>query len=189
MTWFDYTIIGILGFSILISFFRGFLKEAISLITWGAAILLALKFAKPLSGFLHQHIHSEMASYAVSFVGIFIGVWLVGTIFSFMLRMVVDRTVIISGVDRVLGAGFGALRGLLVVAVVMMFINASAMQTASWYESAILPVHFQALVTWLDGFLPSHLQHVTAWMGEDKHEQQLAAFHQHKSITQPTQTR
>ena len=177
MTWFDYTIIGIFGFSILISFFRGFLKEAISLVTWGAGILLALKFAKPVSTFLHEHVHSEMASYAISFVGIFILVWLLGTVVSFLIRLAVDRTAILSGADRMLGIVFGALRGLLVVAVVMMFINASAMQSALWYKKATLPIYFQGVVLWLDGFLPQHLQHVTAWMNENQDKYGLADFH------------
>ena len=40
MVWIDYAIIGIVGFSALISLVRGFLKEAMSLVTWFVAFSL-----------------------------------------------------------------------------------------------------------------------------------------------------
>ncbi|SPY96198.1 colicin V production protein [Proteus mirabilis] len=35
MVWIDYAIIAIIGFSALVSLIRGFVREALSLITWG----------------------------------------------------------------------------------------------------------------------------------------------------------
>ena len=44
MVWIDYAIIGIVGFSALISLVRGFLKEAMSLVTWFVAFFIASHF-------------------------------------------------------------------------------------------------------------------------------------------------
>ena len=41
----DWVIVGVLGVSTLISIRRGFVKEALSLITWIAAVLIARLFA------------------------------------------------------------------------------------------------------------------------------------------------
>ena len=35
MVWIDYAIIAVIGFSCLVSVIRGFVKEALSLVTWG----------------------------------------------------------------------------------------------------------------------------------------------------------
>ena len=42
MVWIDYAIIGIVGFSALISLVRGFVKEAMSLVTWFVAFFIAI---------------------------------------------------------------------------------------------------------------------------------------------------
>ncbi|GAB7204612.1 hypothetical protein OS21_11010 [Dickeya oryzae] len=39
MVWVDYVIIGIVGFSALVSLIRGFVREALSLVTWGGGVL------------------------------------------------------------------------------------------------------------------------------------------------------
>lgn len=44
MVWIDYAIIAIIGFSALVSLIRGFVREALSLITWGCAFLLLANF-------------------------------------------------------------------------------------------------------------------------------------------------
>ena len=41
----DWVIVGVLGVSTLISIRRGFVKEALSLVTWIAAVLIARLFA------------------------------------------------------------------------------------------------------------------------------------------------
>lgn len=55
MVWIDYAIIGIVGFSALISLVRGFVKEAMSLVTWFVAFFIA------------SHFYSDLAIYFTSF--------------------------------------------------------------------------------------------------------------------------
>ena len=55
MVWIDYAIIGIVGFSALISLVRGFLKEAMSLVTWFVAFFIA------------SHFYPDLAIYFTSF--------------------------------------------------------------------------------------------------------------------------
>ena len=50
--WIDYAIFSVIFISMLISFLRGFVKEAISLFIWLAAIIVALKFASPVGDLL-----------------------------------------------------------------------------------------------------------------------------------------
>ena len=39
MVWIDYAIIAVIAFSSLVSLIRGFVREALSLVTWGCAFL------------------------------------------------------------------------------------------------------------------------------------------------------
>lgn len=44
MVWIDYAILAVIGLSSLISLIRGFVKEALSLVTWFAAFFVASRF-------------------------------------------------------------------------------------------------------------------------------------------------
>ena len=48
MIWVDYTILGIIGLSSLISLMRGFVKEAMSLAVWIAAFFISSKYFRVL---------------------------------------------------------------------------------------------------------------------------------------------
>lgn len=53
MVWIDYVIIGIIGFSALVSLIRGFVREALSLVTWGCAFFVASHFYTYLAVLFH----------------------------------------------------------------------------------------------------------------------------------------
>ena len=49
MTVFDYAVLGIVGLSVLVSLFRGAVREIMALVSWIGAFLIALHFAPMLS--------------------------------------------------------------------------------------------------------------------------------------------
>ncbi|WP_318373776.1 CvpA family protein, partial [Enterobacter sp.] len=49
MVWIDYAIIAVIGFSCLVSLIRGFVREALSLVTWGCAFFVASHYYTYLS--------------------------------------------------------------------------------------------------------------------------------------------
>ena len=58
VTWVDMLVIAIISLSTIISLVRGFIKEAISLVVWVVALIVAAKFSpilgKQFSGFIHS---------------------------------------------------------------------------------------------------------------------------------------
>ncbi|KYK94321.1 CvpA family protein, partial [Aggregatibacter actinomycetemcomitans] len=87
-----------------------------------------------------------------------------GAIVNYVLGQLVDRTGL-SGTDRVLGACFGLLRGILIVAAMLFFLDTftGSNQTDWWKESKLIP-HFRFVVDWFfqqlqanSGFLNSTL--------------------------------
>ena len=77
-TWFDAVLLGIIAVSVIVSFFRGFLREAISLCSWVIGIGLALKFSSAIAHNVFSWIHSTVAAYIVAFIVIVAAVLLLG---------------------------------------------------------------------------------------------------------------
>ncbi len=117
MTAFDIFVMVIVGLSGLFALSRGFTTELLSLGAWaGAVIALRLLFA-PVSGWMRTQIHSpsgaDLATLALVFLGSFyLCKFIAGTLGSKVKQSGLGP------VDRVLGMGFGIIRGLLVVSIV-----------------------------------------------------------------------
>jgi len=164
LNWFDVVIVGILTLSIIISFFRGFLREAISLLTWVVAVLVALKFAGPLSSEFSNHLESASLRYLISFVLLFVIVLIIGAVINLIIKVLVEK-VGIGFFDRVLGVIFGAARGILAVTIMLMLLSVGTMQQKPWYAGSQLAPQFSPLVTWLKGFIPEKMRQVQSWLG------------------------
>jgi membrane protein required for colicin V production len=165
--WLDYTMIAVVGLSVLVSFFRGFIKEALSLTVWAIGFALAFKFAPAVEKQIHQITHWEMLSYLVGFAAIFFGVWLLGMLLSIAIRSIVSRVGIGVG-DRVIGMCFGAIRGLLLVSVMLMFVSMSPYKNSNVVHTSRLAPSFSRVVASLDKFVPTDIQRFTHWaMGGD----------------------
>ncbi|MGL4978074.1 MAG: CvpA family protein, partial [Plesiomonas sp.] len=54
MVWVDYAILGVIGFSSLVSLVRGFVREALSLVTWVVAFFVASHFYPELAQYFTQ---------------------------------------------------------------------------------------------------------------------------------------
>jgi len=163
LNWFDFVIMAIIVLSITISFFRGFLKESISLITWVMAVVVALKFASRVTDLMQSLIHSEILRYLVAFLALFTLVFILGVIINLIVHRLID-VVGLTIVDRVLGIVFGSARGLIAVAVILMFLSVTPMEDTKWLATSQLAPEFTSMVTWLDGFMPEQLQQVSQWV-------------------------
>lgn len=150
----DIIIIGLIAFSILVSLWRGFVSEALSLAGWVIAFWVASSFYPYLSGYLTQvnSIYLQNSEYlrnGVAAGGLFIVVLIICGVINALLSKIIDTTGILSTTDRILGGAFGALRGILIVAAALFFLDTftSANQSELWKESQLIP-HFDFIVKW-----------------------------------------
>ena len=160
----DIAILIIIMLSMLVSFFRGFVREAVSLAIWAVAFLAAIKLAEPLGEHLSPWVHSNTFRYVLAFAGIVIVIFLLGVIVNILLRSLLERAAGLSLFDRLLGVVFGAARGILVVAIIVMFVSSSTMQKASWAKNSRFAPNFIPLAHWLQGFMPEKVKQVTQWV-------------------------
>ncbi|MDF3055652.1 MAG: colicin production protein [Gammaproteobacteria bacterium] len=155
--WLDYAIVGIIVFSTLVSLVRGFMREALSLAIWVGAFWIAYKCAGGFAErFLSSVSSSESIRHLLGFLAIFFLTLVVGAVINYFVGRLVYQTGL-SGVDRVIGLGFGFARGVLLVGVLLLCgVLTNMSQNPAWAASQVLP-QFQGIVTWLYGILPQKM--------------------------------
>lgn len=165
----DIVILLIALVSVLVGFFRGFVREALSLVTWIVSIWLALRFYPQAAelfrdvGFLKQELLRNIAGFAT----VFIVCILLLSMISFLINKVVTKTGI-KGTDRVLGFIFGIARALLIVVALLLVgqsLNLSELQI--WQDSKLIP-HFSPITEAVNDLLPQGLrvEGIGAYIGE-----------------------
>ncbi|RFF27633.1 MULTISPECIES: CvpA family protein [unclassified Wenzhouxiangella] len=157
MNWADYAIIGIILLSMVVSLFRGFMREVFSLLVWIAAVYAALQAAGPLAVQLEGVIEVPSVRVIIAFVGIFLVVLAIGGLINYLLGKLVDSTGL-SGTDRMFGALFGALRGLAIVLVAVIIAGFTPFVADPWWQQSTLLPEMERMATWLVGFFPESIQ-------------------------------
>ncbi|MBN2689634.1 MAG: CvpA family protein [Gammaproteobacteria bacterium] len=159
--WADYTIIAIIVISTLISLMRGFVREALSLITWVAAFIVAFKFCDRVAALFINYIQTPNFRVALGFAILFIIVLILGGLLGFLITQLIVKTGL-TGTDRLLGTVFGIIRGVLLVAVILLLINVDQKKPADWWQHSYFIPYFKELVAYLHSFLPAKISALTA---------------------------
>lgn len=145
MTLLDWTILGILLISALISIRRGFTKEAMSLASWVAALLIARLFSDNLASLLAGWLANEAHRYTAAFIILFIATLIVGSLVNHLLGEFIRMTGL-TGTDRALGVIFGLLRGIIIVVAILALGRLFALDQF-WQDSVLIP-YFEPVIRW-----------------------------------------
>lgn len=154
--WADYTIISLIGLSVVISLARGFVREALSLISWIAAFWVAFTFYGLLAELLTKEIHSNTVRMVVAFSALFLITLIIGALINYLIGKLVDKTGL-SGTDRLIGVVFGFTRGALLVTILLMLAKLTPMAQEPWWKSSVLIQYFKPVEIWLQDKLPKSL--------------------------------
>ena len=146
-TWVDWAIIAIIAISSLISLKRGFVKEALSLVTWIIAGVVAWMFGGALSQHLTEFIEMPSARVIAGCAILFVATLLVGALVNFLISELV-RVTGLSGTDRFLGMVFGRARGALLVVVLTGLLSLAPVQQDPWWQQSSLLPHFLMVADW-----------------------------------------
>jgi membrane protein required for colicin V production len=149
----DWFFIVVVSFSVLISFWRGLVREVLSLAVWVSAFVGSFYAYKPLSNFLGHLIHHQTVRVALSFLIIFIAIFIFGTLLTYLFIRLIDKTGL-RGLDRFLGLGFGLARGVLVVVIVLMLGRLSALIDEDYWKHSVLVKHLAPLAQKIQALLP-----------------------------------
>jgi len=135
----DYIILAIIIISAVMGLVRGLLREAIAVITWFLAIVLAWSFAPSLEHLLGGVLEgSPMRIWAARAI-IFVGILLLGGAVSVVLGHYV-RVSMFAGMDKFLGFIFGIIRGVVIVGAFTIAVQALRMdEDPRWKKSRLMP--------------------------------------------------
>ena len=156
MAWLDIVIIVIILLSAVISLARGFVKEAFSLAIWVLAFWLSWSFFRDLEVPLREWIGSPTARLGIAFALLMIATLTVGGLVNYLIIQLVERTGM-SGTDRLIGMVFGAARGILLVAVLVLLAGLTTLPREGWWLESTLVGYFEELAFWLRDLLPPEL--------------------------------
>jgi membrane protein required for colicin V production len=123
MNWLDVVLLAVLAVSAALSFRKGLTREVVGLASVVLAILLGIWFYGAAGSFLEPYLSSRGLANFAGFLLVFCGVLLLGHLVSYAIGKFLKVTGL-SIFDHLLGAVFGALRGLLITVALVMAIMA-----------------------------------------------------------------
>lgn len=160
LSWVDLAMLGMMLVSLLVGLWRGFVFEVLALAGWVVGFFVAQWYAAGLAPLLPVGEPGSPLRLGVAFALVFLGAAIAWGLMAKVVRMLVRATPL-SVPDRLLGAGFGILRGgvlILVLATIVSYTPAA--QSTQWKESncalwsgealrALRPVLPAEIVNWL----------------------------------------
>ena len=144
----DWAIIVVLSLSILLSLWRGFAREAMSLAGWVAAYVIANLFVDELASLLGDWIVNITGRYVVAYAMLFVGTLVIAGISAKLAKQLVK----VSGLtvlDRLLGTVFGFARGVILVLVFAYIVRQLLPpKDLQWLHESVLMPHLDMLLYW-----------------------------------------
>lgn len=124
-----------LGLSMVVGAWRGLVKEMLSLAGWGVSYFSAQWFGAPMGETLPIGQPGQRLNVLAGMIVVFVLAWLGWALISWAITQVV-RASPLSAPDRVLGAGFGLMRGVVVALVVVTLVGMTPVaKWPSWQAS------------------------------------------------------
>lgn len=131
----DWILLAVLVFSLALGAWRGLVYEVLSVLGWVVAFFVAQWFAPEVAARLPIQSASNPVRYAAAFVLIFIAAVFAAGLLAFLLKKLVEA-IGLRPVDRVMGAGFGLLRGLILLLAATVVIDMTGLKTTEWWRES-----------------------------------------------------
>ncbi len=170
MNIFDLGVLIIVGMSALLSFFRGFAREVLSLGAWVAAALITLYTFPDVAKWIEPQVKSEaiasgLASMGVFFVSLMTISIITGTLFKYIKAG--DE---VGAMDNFVGLAFGTARGILVVAVAyfMFMLVVAEKDQPEWVKQAHTRPYVEMAAGWVAKAAPDYISAIAGTEDERK---------------------
>jgi len=146
--------------SIVIGIFRGFVKEAISIASLLIAIWAALYFGPAIGNVSEDWLSSEELQMWFGRVIVFLVILTIGGLLGWGISKLV-RLSVLSGLDRFMGSLFGALRGVLLVALFVLGGEFAGFDNDDWWQDSRLIPYAEVVADWIKVMAPQGLELIT----------------------------
>jgi membrane protein required for colicin V production len=163
MNLFDLGVLIIVGLSALLSFYRGFIREVLSLGGWVVASIVTLRFLEPATDFIRPQISSGPIAVAVASISLFL---ITLILFSIITGMVIKFLKIgekVGLLDNLAGLCFGVARGALIIAIVF-FVMTKFFTNEKDYpkvvQQAVTRPYVEQCAQWIGAMTPNTLDRI-----------------------------
>jgi len=134
----DWLLLAILVYSIAVSWFKGFVREVLGLITVLVGVLLAAWFYRGVGHLFKDVVRTENIALFFGFSLIFVMTLLAGFVVIWLVTKFM-KFAKLQWADRLLGAAFGFIRGWLISAAILLALTAFEIQTERLKGSELAP--------------------------------------------------
>jgi membrane protein required for colicin V production len=120
------------------------------------AFWVALAFAAKLAILMPDALESPTVRWVAAAVCLFMVTLIVGGLANFLISTLVEKTGL-SGTDRALGVAFGVMRGVAIVAILVLVIGDTAMREANWWRDSTLRPYLDPVAAWMRAHYPADM--------------------------------
>lgn len=156
MTVFDYAVLGVMALSLLFGVWRGVVSEILALVAWVAAFIAARTWATPAGDWVATNMTEPLWRQVAGFVVVFVVVLIIFALGRWLMSLLL-KAVGLRPLDRVLGATFGIVRGLLVAWMAVLLAGLTALPQQVWWRQALLAPPLETAVLAAKPWLPPDL--------------------------------
>lgn len=156
MIWIDFVLLGIVALSVLLGLWRGFVREALSLIAWVSAFWVGMRFSPMVAVGFSDYISLAPLRTGLAFAALFLATLvIVGLINWLIVRLV--RAAGFGFADRLAGMVFGAGRGVVLVSVAVLLAGMTVITEEPWWRDSIMVGYCQEFAGWFGTFIPADM--------------------------------
>lgn len=116
MNGFDIAILVLIGIGAITGLLRGLVQEVLALLAWIAGVFAVYRFHTPLSEALVPHLETETGAAVLAFMLLLLVPLMIGMLLARYLSKM-TRDSVVNPLDRMLGFGFGMIKGTIIAVV------------------------------------------------------------------------
>ncbi len=162
MTSFDYAVLTIVGLSVILSVMRGLLREVLAILGWVAAFYVAKTYTNQLLPMMPADIPTEPLRVLAAFLVLFLATLLVASLLAIALSAIFKK-IGLGWLNRLLGAAFGVVRGLLIVCILVFLAGLTNIPKDTRWRNAMFSAPLEALVAsilpWVPVSIAKHVKY------------------------------
>jgi len=156
MTSFDYAVLTIIGLSIIFSVMRGMVREVLAILGWVAAFYVGRTYTDQILPMIPVDIPTESLRVLAAFLVLFLATLLLASLLGIALSAII-RKVGLGWLNRLLGAMFGVIRGLLIVCVLVFLAGLTSVPQDARWRNAMFSAPIEALVISILPWIPENI--------------------------------
>ncbi len=156
LTAFDFLVLAILVLSAGLGLWRGVIREVFALAAWVTALVLTFLFGAQAASAIPLAPTPVWFKLLLGHVAVFVLVFIALSVLGYLLTRI-THAVGLGFIDRSLGMMFGALRGALIVVILVLLAGATTLPQAPWWRESATARPLEIVASLLREKLPSDL--------------------------------